>query len=622
MERSWYWRAGFVVLVALFSVYRLIPSWYYFKLPADKRNGAEYESSVPKAKWAPDPAKHLTLGLDLQGGVLLSMGVDVDRAVKAKLARRADEVGDFLKDKKVPVSSDGLSPSGDAIEIKSTDVAQVRRVVLDQYGAEMVQVSGAPEGAAWFGFQVAVIRDFKKKAVDQAEKTIRNRVDKWGVSEPDIKRKSDNQIQIQLPGFKDPDKAKDLLGRTAQLEFKIAADYSDALDSIRTEKKLPQCTFPGGMLKLPVPNEGCFSGEQVDAAARQPPTGQPQAKGEVGLFIIANNREQLEAAFEKVTKPLLPKGMEMGIGTATVGEGPLQQKYYRSYLLQSKTELTGDYISDARAAQDNSQGGGQRPVVLFTMSPQGGELMEKLTSNNVHRRMATVLDGKVETAPTIQSTIRSSGQITLGSGRDFQEMFQEANDIALVLKAGALPAPVAIFEERSVGATLGPELVQKGATAAVIGLLLVMVFMLLYYRATGFIADLALALNGLLVLAIMSIIGSTLTLPGIAGFVLTLGMAVDANVLINERIREELRGGKSVRQSVDQGYDKVFWTIVDSHVTTLVAGVVLMQYGSGPVRGFAVTLIIGLVASMFTSIVVTRAFMDFFTRRDATRLSV
>jgi preprotein translocase subunit SecD len=248
--------------------------------------------------------------------------------------------------------------------------------------------------------------------------------------------------------------------------------------------------------------------------------------------------------------------------------------------------------------------------------------MEKLTSNNVHRRMATVLDGKVETAPTIQSTIRSSGQITLGSGRDFQEMFQEANDIALVLKAGALPAPVAIFEERSVGATLGPELVQKGATAAVIGLLLVMVFMLLYYRATGFIADLALALNGLLVLAIMSIIGSTLTLPGIAGFVLTLGMAVDANVLINERIREELRGGKSVRQSVDQGYDKVFWTIVDSHVTTLVAGVVLMQYGSGPVRGFAVTLIIGLLASLFTSIVVTRVIMDYFTRRDTARLSV
>ncbi len=201
-------------------------------------------------------------------------------------------------------------------------------------------------------------------------------------------------------------------------------------------------------------------------------------------------------------------------------------------------------------------------------------------------------------------------------------MFEEANDIALVLKAGALPAPVTIYEERTVGATLGPELIKKGTTAAFVGLILVVLFMVVYYRATGLIADVALVLNGLLVLAVMAIIGSTLTLPGIAGFVLTLGMAVDANVLINERIREELRAGRSVRQAVDQGYDKVFWTIVDAHVTTLVAALVLMQYGSGPVRGFAVTLTIGLIASMFTSIVVTRVFMDYFTRRDTARLSV
>jgi preprotein translocase subunit SecD len=201
-------------------------------------------------------------------------------------------------------------------------------------------------------------------------------------------------------------------------------------------------------------------------------------------------------------------------------------------------------------------------------------------------------------------------------------MYDEANEIALVLKAGALPAPVTIFEERTVGATLGPELIKKGTTAALIGFIAVILFMILYYRGSGLIADLALGLNGLLVLAVMSVIGSTLTLPGIAGFVLTLGMAVDANVLINERIREELRGGRSVRQAVDQGYDKVFWTIVDAHVTTLVAGIVLMQYGSGPVRGFAVTLIIGLVASMFTSIVVTRVIMDWFTRGDMARLSV
>ena len=256
------------------------------------------------------------------------------------------------------------------------------------------------------------------------------------------------------------------------------------------------------------------------------------------------------------------------------------------------------------------------------MTAQGAGLMEKLTSENMGRRMATVLDDKVETAPYIKGRISSNGQITLGSGTNRQRQFEEANDIALVLKAGALPAPVTISEERTVGATLGPELVRKGTTAAVWGLLAVLLFMVLYYRASGFIADVALVLNGLLVLAIMSMIGSTLTLPGIAGFVLTLGMAVDANVLINERIREELRAGRTVKAAVQQGYDKVFWTIVDSHVTTLVAGVVLMQYGSGPVRGFAVTLIIGLVASLFTSIVVTRAMMEYFTRHESARLSV
>jgi preprotein translocase subunit SecD len=248
--------------------------------------------------------------------------------------------------------------------------------------------------------------------------------------------------------------------------------------------------------------------------------------------------------------------------------------------------------------------------------------MEKLTTQNLGRRMATVLDDKVETAPYIQGHISTHGQITLGSGKSPQKMFEEANEIALVLKAGALPAPVTISEERTVGATLGPELVKKGTVAALVGLALVLLFMVLYYRASGLIADVALVLNGVLVLAIMATIGSTLTLPGIAGFVLTLGMAVDANVLINERIREELRGGKTVKQAVQLGYDRVFWTIVDSHVTTLVASLVLMTYGSGPVRGFAVTLAIGLVASMFTSIVVTRALMEFYTRRETARLSV
>jgi len=608
MERNWYLRVALILGVLLFSVYQLVPSWFYFKLPPEQRNGQQYDQSVPS--WAPSARKHLNLGLDLQGGIHLAMGVDVDRAVKAKVARRADEIADFLREKKIPVEASAPSPDGTRIAVKTSDPRRVESIVLDQYGNELTSPSGAPAGSVWFAFKGKVIQDFQAKAVDQAEKTIRNRVDKWGVSEPDIKRKGNNQIQIQLPGFKDPEKAKELLGRTAQLEFKITDDESPILDAVRGE--LPSCPVEQGVMRTPLPESGCWSVEGVEL-----PGGQQRQV----TFIAASTRSQLDAAIEKVAKPKLQPGQEIGIGEGTVGAGIVKERFYRTYLLHAKTELTGDYISDARASMDNSQGAG-KPVVVFTMTPEGGRLMEKLTSNNLGRRMATVLDQKVETAPYIQGKISTNGQITLGSNRPYQQMFEEANEIALVLKAGALPAPVTIYEERTVGATLGPELIRKGTTAAFIGLILVVAFMILYYRATGLIADLALVLNGLLVLAIMAIIGSTLTLPGIAGFVLTLGMAVDANVLINERIREELRAGRSVRQAVDQGYDKVFWTIVDAHVTTLVAAVVLMQYGSGPVRGFAVTLAIGLVASMFTSIVVTRAFMDFFTRGDTTRLSV
>ena len=616
MERSWYWRVALIVAVALLSLYQLVPSWFYFRLPPAERNGDAYDKSVPR--WAPNAAKHLNLGLDLQGGIHLAMGVDVDRAVKAKVARRADEIADFLKNKNVPFASVAPADGGMRVAVKTDQPAQVKDAVLEGYGQELY-ASDAPGGIA-FAFREKVLGDFKTKAVEQAEKTIRNRVDKWGVSEPDIKRKANNQIQIQLPGFKDPEKAKELLGRTAQLEFKIADDENPVLDKLQGQ--FPPCPRnPDGTMKLPLPGSeaggepGCWTVEGIEL----PAGGTRQA-----TVIVANNRAELEKAIQAKVAPLVdPAKNAIGIGEVTAtGETGFKQTWYRTYLLRAKTELTGDYIADARAAVDQSGAGQGKPIVIFTMSPEGARLMEKLTTDNMHRRMATVLDDKVETAPYIQGRISSNGQITLGSGRNIQDMFSEANDIALVLKAGALPAPVTIFEERTVGATLGPELVRKGTVAALIGLAAVLLFMVLYYRASGFVADVALVLNGFLVLAIMSMIGSTLTLPGIAGFVLTLGMAVDANVLINERIREELRGGRTVKQAVQQGYDKVFWTIVDSHVTTLVAGVVLMQYGSGPVRGFAVTLIIGLIASLFTSIVVICAIMEYFMRYETARLSV
>jgi preprotein translocase subunit SecD len=613
MERNWNGRVALIAVVTLWSLWQLVPSWYYFQLPPEERNGDAFEKTVPG--WAPKAKKHLNLGLDLQGGILLSMGVDVDRAVKAKVARRADEVAEHLKTKSVAFTSVAPDATGLRIAVVTDAAADVEREALDFYGTELYSPSGAPAGQVLLAFKDQVIKDFKVKAVEQAEKTIRNRIDKWGVTEPDIKRKSNNQIQIQLPGFKDPEKAKDLLGRTAQLEFKICDDENTVLD--KAVGQVPACpSTPREGLTLPLPEGGCLSTETVEL---------PNGGQRTATIAIANKRTELEALIAQKLNPLLdPTKDAIGIGDVLVpSETPaLRQTYYRTFLMRAKTELTGDYIADARPTIDSSGAGGGKPVVSFTMSPDGARLMEKLTTENMHRRMATVLDDKVETAPYIQGRISSNGQITMGSAKSYNELFEEASNIALVLKAGALPAPVTIYEERTVGATLGPELVKKGTLAALVGLAAVLVFMVLYYRASGLVADLALVLNGLLVLAIMSVFGSTLTLPGIAGFVLTLGMAVDANVLINERIREELRAGRTVRQAVQSGYDKVFWTIVDAHVTTLVAAIVLMNYGSGPVRGFAVSLTIGLLASMFTSIVVTRAIMEFLTRDDSARLSV
>jgi preprotein translocase subunit SecD len=613
MERSWYWRVATIVAVSLLSLYQLVPSWFYFSLPPEERNTEAYEQSVPP--WAPDAEKHLTLGLDLQGGIHLALGVDVDRAVKAKVARRADEIADFLRSKEIPFTDARVVDDGRVVEVKAASPDQVSSTVLDAYDQEMYTPGGAPEGAVRFAFKDQVLKEFQAKAVEQAEKTIRNRIDGWGVKEPDIKRKANSQIQIQLPGFKDPEKAKELLGRTAQLEFKITDDENAALDALR--EGVAACPGDRSGLALPLPEGGCWTVEPVEL---------PNGGSRQTTILAANTRPELERLIREKANPLLdPQKNVIGIGedSVTTGQGAFQARYYRTYLLRARTELTGDYIADAFVSMDNSDPLRQgRPVVAFRMTAEGGRLMEKLTTENMRRRMATVLDDKVETAPYIQGRISTNGQITLGSGQNQQRQFEEANQIAIVLKAGALPAPVTITEERTVGATLGPELVKKGTVAALVGLAMVLAFMVLYYRASGLIADVALVLNGLLVLAIMSSIGTTLTLPGIAGFVLTLGMAVDANVLINERIREELRNGVGVKQAVRLGYDRVFWTIVDSHVTTLVAGVVLMQYGSGPVRGFAVTLIIGLVASMFTSIVVTRAFMEFFTRHETARLSV
>jgi preprotein translocase subunit SecD len=577
MDRAWTWKAGLIVAVALAAVYALVPSWTYFKLPAQTRNEAGvFDAARPK--WAPH--RHLNLGLDLQGGIHLVMGVEVERAVREKAVRRAEELSADLERREIKGAQVRGDPDTGIVTVSAKDagvLAKARSQVSEDYPDMFVRSSSGDSFA--LSMKDDAIKQLKESAVDQAVKAIRNRVDKWGVSEPTIAKRGDSNILVQLPGYSNPEKAKELIGRTAQLEFKIVDDEDTSLSQL--QGKLPD-------------------GVTLDF----------ESSGDTGVatpFLRSKNRQLLAQAAAQHAPP----GKEFGIGKY---ENRLKNETgYRTYLLDKKAGLTGEYITDARVAFDSQPGEGNRPYVMLTFNGRGADLFGKLTTANVHKRMAIVLDDTVDSAPVIQTPITEGNcRITLGGLKPINEILEEAKDLALVLKSGALPAPVRILEERSVGASLGPELIRKGTLAAVVGLLAVLAFMAFYYRFSGVVADVALALNGLLVLAIMALIDSTLTLPGIAGFVLTLGMAVDANVLINERIREELKTGKSVAAAIATGYDKVFSTIFDGHVTALIAGFVIRTYGSGPVRGFATTLIIGLFASMFTSIVVTRVIVDWF----------
>ena len=574
MDRSWYWKAGFIAAVALLAIYALVPSVAYFRLPAAERNEAGvFEAHRPK--WGPN--RHLNLGLDLQGGIHLVMGVEVDRAVREKAVRRAEEIAAELERKDVKGVTVTGDPDTGVVTVKAPDVSKAKTLVSEEFTDMYIRKVNSDSFD--LSMKDDAVKQLKESAVDQAVKAIRNRVDKWGVSEPTIAKRGDASILVQLPGYSNPEKAKELLGRTAQLEFKIVDDQDTALTQV---KNLPE-------------------GITVNF----------EQTGEAGQTQTPYLRSKDRAALANFIKDKAPPGKEFGLNRI---EGRTKDDtQYRTFLLDKKAGLTGEYVTDARVAFDQAPGEGNRPYVQLTFNRTGAELFGKLTKENVKRRMAIVLDDTVDSAPIIQSEIPGGVcSIHMGGLKPVNEILSEAKDLALVLKSGALPAPVRILEERSVGASLGPELIRRGSMAALVGLLAVLVFMAFYYRFSGVVADVALVLNGLVVLAIMAMLDSTLTLPGIAGFVLTLGMAVDANVLINERIREEMKTGKSVAAAVSTGYDKVFWTIFDGHVTALVAGFVIRAYGSGPVRGFATTLIIGLLASMFTSIVVTRAIVEWF----------
>lgn len=593
MKRDIFWRVGLVVGLIAMATYYLYPSYRYFTLTEEqaveaKKSKANFQKLLPS--WA--TASHIVPGLDLQGGVHLVLGVDLKKAVAAKAARLADRMFDDVQEKSIPVEKVARLEEGDRDQIRLLfKDADGRKKFEDELFGNYFETEVVKRSDTELLLRISkeFVDRVRRDSVDQAIKTIRNRVDKMGVAEPDIKKRGEDAIQVQLPGYGDPDEAKALLGRTAQLEFQMCADDASVFE---TMKDLPK----GIELKRDT--------------YRRP-------KGGAGKDVFLQAKDLL--TLRKFVAGKIPNDYVVKFGEQQTRDG---QKTYRTYLLNRRVELTGDYLTDAHVAPGTPEK--PQPYVSLEFNPQGALMFEKITGRSIGKRMAIVLEELVDSAPVIQDRIAGGrAQITLGGMKSPQEILLDAKDLALVLKAGALPAPVTIREERSVGPSLGQDSIEQGQEALLVGLLLVVFFMIIYYKAGGFIADVALALNAFFIFAVLGAMGATLTLPGIAGLVLTIGMAVDANVIIFERIREELRVGKTPRAAVEAGYGKAFWTIFDANITTLIAGLVLWQYGSGPVQNFAMTLMIGVISSMFTAIFVTRIFFDAMaSRQGAETLSV
>jgi len=499
----------------------------------------------------------LSLGLDLQGGIHLVLEVEEERAVEIAVDRFRKAVEDLLKDKAMAV--EGVRREGSNMLVitlqKETDAEEVRKL-LDETFPNFV--SKIPEGTRLvYELRSTEVERVKTSAINQALETLRNRIDQFGVAEPLIQRLGVNQIAIQLPGVKDPQRAKDLIQETALLEFKLLEEAKVALD-------LPPQVEKGQEDKV---------------------------------------RTELEGK--------VPEGAEILFESA-VSE-PDGRAYSIPYLVKKDAALTGDVLQDARV----TIGDFNEPIVSLTFDSKGAREFDLLTAANIGKRMAVVLDGRVYSAPVIRDRISGGRAVIEGTFTT-----AEANDLAVVLRAGALPAPLKTLQDLTVGPSLGQDSIDKGLRTTIIAGSLVLIFMIVYYRFSGFIANMAVFLNLICLLGALSGLNATLTLPGIAGIILTIGMGVDSNVLIFERIREELRQGRPVRLAVDSGYDKAFLTIVDSHVTTLITGLALFLFGTGPIKGFAVTLCLGIAINLFTALVGTKVVFDFLNRRKLESLSI
>jgi len=619
------------MLVVVLVLWAFVALWPTYKLQS--LSPTEQKTLEAEGELMPLLEKGIRLGLDLQGGMYLTYEIDLP------------ELFSQIAENKDPIFEEIMENVRGSLNVKTEDFLTIlieefktQDIPLHRYWGERRDSDAKVED---------FLEDQAKDAMDRAMQKLRNRIDQFGVAEPTIQKIGSRRILIELPGVTNQERAKELIGKTALLEFSLVKDPRVVMEtiekidqavararkgeSINEMELLPKDTTEAVAEQKESQDKAVsvselFGEEEIDADIEQ-------AEADTALLVDENlfeenpfiallrNTQGRDVAVpvenvRAVKRILAREDIQRFIPSDAVFRWnaetfKVENKDYRElFLVKKEPALLGKHVTDARVTIGNDIKSQGRPVVNFALDPKGRRIFSRVTGANLDKRLAIILDSMVTSAPVIQTKIPDGrGQITGIPGMD------EAKMTAIVLRVGALPAPLRVIEERTVGPSLGTDSVNSGKMAALIGFGIVVLFMIIYYRTAGLIANVALLMNLLLLMAMLAQFGFTLTLPGIAGIVLTIGMAVDANVLVFERIREELKTGKTVRASIDSGYSRAFKTILDANITTLMTAVVLYQFGSGPIRGFAVTLAIGIVISMFTALVVTRMIFDGMTSR-------
>ena len=587
-----------ILFVFGLGIYALLPSLRYAML------NEESISSLSKEEVDYYDAKTIKQGLDLKGGIYIVLEVDLPQLID-NLAKNKDNNFDLFL---IDLKNEYNSTSGDFFsifeELADENDLKLPRYFIN-YGKTKDQI-------------IAQLSLQSEDSIRRVIEIIQNRVDQFGVAEPTIQKQGNNRVIVELAGIQDSERARDLLQSTALLELMIVKDIEstnalirqlDSITATSNEKAVNNDNEINELFDTTGSDNLNFSSLLISVGGNLAISSKNLSSFK-DILSQANVKQILDATNSTV--------LISNSSIALVNEIGEEEEFYTLYHLFNNAELTGGVIEDAQMRLSQAGVTAGQAVVEVEMNSEGSREWARITGANINNRIAIVLDRKVHMAPVIRSQIFGGGTVIEGL-----DSIEEAEDIAIVLRAGALPVPVTIAEERTVGASLGADSVTKGTLSMAIGLLLVVIFVVLFYKMSGLIASFSVMWTLILLLGVLALLEATLTLPGIAGLILTVGMSVDANVIIFERIKEELRNGKSVRSAIDSGYERAITTIVDANLTTGIAAAVLYQYGSGPIKGFATVLFWGIIVSMFTAIIVTRFVFDFVTsRKNIEKLSI